>query len=96
MQKTQHLLKSIGELTKKIRSTSMDQKELATRVGIGRNTVSSIENGKSVSAESLFLVLEHLDLIDDIQDIIDQQLANTTSKLSRKSRKQIEELDNDF
>lgn len=74
----------------------MDQKELATRVGIGRNTVSSIENGKSVSAGSLFLVLEHLDLIDDIQDIIDQQLANTTSKLSRKSRKQIEELDNDF
>ena len=96
MHKTQILLKSIGQLIKNTRSTSMDQKELGTRVGIGRNTVSSIENGKSVNTGSLFLVLEHLDLIDDLQDAIDLQLNNTTSKLSRKSRKPLEELDNDF
>ncbi|WP_416305634.1 helix-turn-helix domain-containing protein [Neptunicella sp. SCSIO 80796] len=74
----------------------MDQQELGLRVGVGRNTISSMENGKSVSAESLFLILEHLNLIDDIQEVIDQQLSNTTIKLSRKSRKPISELDNDF
>lgn len=96
MHKTQDLLNSIGELVKNTRSTSMDQAELGTRVGVGRNTISSIENGKSVNAQSLFLVLEHLGIIDDLQTIIEQQLNNTTSKLSRKSRKPIVELDNDF
>lgn len=96
MHKYQHLLVSIGKLIKNTRSATMDQQELGLRVGVGRNTISSMENGKSVSAESLFLVLEHLDLIDDIQEVIDQQLSNTTIKLSRKSRKPISELDNDF
>ncbi|MBC3766381.1 helix-turn-helix transcriptional regulator [Neptunicella marina] len=96
MHKHQHLLISIGKLIKNTRSATMDQQELGQRVGVGRNTISSMENGKSVSAESLFLVLEHLDLIDDIQEVIDQQLSNTTIKLSRKSRKSISELDNDF
>lgn len=95
MHKSQHLLNTVGELIKNTRSTTMDQKELAIRVGIGRNTVSSMENGKSVNAESLFLVLEHLNLIDAIQQVIDQQL-NNTRKLSRKSRSPISELDNDF
>ncbi|WP_299074229.1 helix-turn-helix domain-containing protein [uncultured Paraglaciecola sp.] len=96
MHKTQILLKSIGELVKNTRSTIMDQAELGTRVGVGRNTISSIENGKSVNAQSLFLVLEHLDIIDDLQAAIEQQQNNTTSKLSRKSRKPVAELDNDF
>ncbi len=96
MHKYQHLLISIGKLIKNTRSATMDQQELGLRVGVGRNTISSMENGKSVSAESLFLILEHLNLIDDIQEVIDQQLSNTTIKLSRKSRKPISELDNDF
>ena len=56
MQKTQYLLSSIGELVKNTRSTSIDQNELGTLAGLGRNTVSSIEKGKSVKAQSLFLV----------------------------------------
>lgn len=95
MHKSQHFLNSVGELIKYTRSITMDQKELAIRVGVGRNTISSMENGKSVNAESLFLVLEHLNLIDQFQLVIDQQL-NNTSKLSRKSRSPISELDNDF
>ena len=96
MQKTQHLLNSLGELIKNTRSTSMDQKELGLRVGVGRNTISSIENGKSVNAESLFRVLEHLDLLDELQLIVDQKLALKASNLQRKSRKPREELNNDF
>ncbi len=74
----------------------MDQAELGKRVGLGRNTISALENGKNVSAESLFLVLQHLDLIDSLQAVIDSELDGLTSNLSRKSRKQEQELDNDF
>jgi transcriptional regulator with XRE-family HTH domain len=74
----------------------MDQQELGLRVGLGRNTISSIENGKAVSSESLFAVLAHLDLLEDIQWSVDQTLKGYEGALQRKARKLPEELDNDF
>lgn len=96
MQKTQELLKAIGELVVASRSTTMDQKELGQRVGVGRNTISSIENGKAVNAETLFKVLEQLDVIDDLHFAVEQQLSEQTNPLKRKTRKDAQELDNDF
>lgn len=96
MQKTTELLNSIGQLVKAYRSQTMDQQELATRVGLGRNTISAIENGKGVNAESLLRVLEHLQLIDDIQALVEDKLDQTSVKLRRKSRKSYQELNNDF
>ena len=96
MQKTQELLKTIGELVVASRSTTMDQKELGQRVGVGRNTISSIENGKAVNAETLFKVLEQLDVIDDLHFAVEQQLSEQTNPLKRKTRKGAQELDNDF
>lgn len=96
MQKTQRILISLGKLVSSIRSKSMDQTELALRTGAGRNTSSSIENGRPVNAETLFKVLEQLDLIDDFQQLVDQMAQEQGSALSRKSRKVVQELDNDF
>ena len=96
MQKTDILLSAIGKLVVSLRSVTMDQTELGQRVGVGRNTISSIENGKAVNAETLFNVLEHLGVIEDFQEIIELRLAQQTTALSRKSRKDVQELVNDF
>lgn len=96
MQESRVLLKAIGTLVVAKRSSSMDQTELGQRVGVGRNTISSIENGKGVNAETLFKVLEYLDITQDIQAVIDQKLQEQNNRLSRKSRKIEQELDNDF
>jgi transcriptional regulator with XRE-family HTH domain len=73
----------------------MGQQELAVRSGVGRNTVSNIENGKSVSGLSLLLVLEQLELIDEFQVFVDEKISEYDTKLRRKSRK-YQELDNEF
>lgn len=96
MQKTDVLLRTIGKLVVSMRSIKMDQTELGQRVGVGRNTISSIENGKAVNAETLFNVLEHLGVIEDFQAVAEQKLSEQNSTLSRKSRKDAQELDNDF
>jgi len=96
MQKSKQLLVSLGKLIKAKRSQTMDQQELGARVGLGRNTISSIENGKAVSSESLFAVLAHLGLLEDIQYGVDQSLKRFEGALQRKARKLPKELDNDF
>jgi transcriptional regulator with XRE-family HTH domain len=96
MQKYQALLISLGKLVKAKRSQTMDQQELGARVGLGRNTISSIENGKAVSSASLFSVLAHLGLLEDIQYSVDQALKHFGSSLQRKARKLPEQLDNNF
>ena len=96
MQKSQKLLKAMGQLVVSTRSATMDQTELGQRVGVGRNTISSIENGKPVNAETLFNVLEHLGVIEDLQFTVEQKLDAQNNWLSRKSRKEYRELDNDF
>ena len=96
MHKTEHLLLSLGELIKGTRTLSMDQEELGLRTGVGRNTISAIENGRSDNAKLLFAVMEQLDLIDDFQALVDEKLSATSNKLVRKSRKEVESLSNDF
>jgi transcriptional regulator with XRE-family HTH domain len=96
MQKSKAFLVSLGKLVKAKRSQTMDQQELGARVGVGRNTISSIENGRAVSSESLFSVLAHLGLLEDIQYSVDQTLKHFEGALKRKARKLPEELDNDF
>ncbi|WP_349584343.1 helix-turn-helix transcriptional regulator [Alteromonas sp. NFXS44] len=95
MQKSNLFLHSIGKLVQSKRSASMDQQELAVRCGVGRNTISNIENGRNVSVSSLLMVLEQLELIDDFQVVIDEKLNENNADLVRKSRKYTE-LDNDF
>ena len=96
MHKNIDLSKSIGKLIKHKRSLKMDQTELGLRVGLGRNTISAIENGKGVNSHSLFKVLEFLGLIDDFQILVDTQLKQTSNKALRKTRQSEQVLDNDF
>jgi DNA-binding XRE family transcriptional regulator len=100
MQKEATLLsQALGQLVKQIRAESMDQSELAVRVGLSRNTISAIENGKSVNSEALFAVLAQLNLLQPITDAVEQQLAPFTQQWQtnrRKRRKPKAELSNDF
>lgn len=93
------LSQSLGQLVKQIRAESMDQSELAVRVGLSRNTISAIENGKSVNSEALFAVLAQLNLLQPITDAVEQQLAQFAHQVQKKQRKQRKakpELSNDF
>jgi DNA-binding XRE family transcriptional regulator len=100
MQKEAVLLsQTLGQLVKQIRAESMDQSELAARVGLSRNTISAIENGKAVNSEALFAVLAQLTLLQPITDAVEQQLAQFNhqgQKKQRKQRKAKPELSNDF
>mgnify|MGYP003626320438 CR=1 FL=1 len=96
MHKTEYLLLTLGELIKSTRTLTMDQEELGLRTGVGRNTISAIENGRGANAKLLFAVMEQLDLIDDFQALVDEKLSATSNKLVRKSRKEVESLSNDF
>lgn len=100
MQKEAILLsQALGQLVKQIRTESMDQSELAVRVGLSRNTISAIENGKAVNSEALFAVLAQLNLLQPLTDAVEQQLAQFAHQVQKKQRKQRKakpELSNDF
>ncbi|WP_218309692.1 helix-turn-helix domain-containing protein [Alteromonas antoniana] len=96
MQKVQVFIKSIGRLVSAVRSDTMDQTELAERTGLSRSTISAMENGRPVNVKAVVSVLEHLDLLDDFQALVDDKLAEKSRLLLRKSRQGNVELDNDF
>lgn len=88
--------KALGKLIKHQRAQRMAQGELAMRTGFSRNTISAIENGKSVSTEALFAVLAHLNLLHLLADPVNGQLAELDKRQQRKVRKPKPELSNDF
>lgn len=93
------LSQTLGQLVQQTRAQSMDQSELALRVGLSRNTISAIENGKSVNSEALFAVLAQLNLLAPIMAAVEQQLSPLASQGTLKQRKQRKakpELSNDF
>ena len=89
----QEIGKNIVQLRKK---HGLSQRELAERAGITHSAISSIENGKPVNSETLFKVLEHFGLLDDLHALIEQQYITQNNSLARKSRKGIPELDDHF
>ncbi|MBE1299728.1 MAG: helix-turn-helix domain-containing protein [Alteromonadaceae bacterium] len=96
MHKVNEVLAAFGRLIQASRAIDMDQQELALRAGVGRNTVSSAENGKSVRADALFSMLEQLDLLDDVHDLVSSKLDSLPRQLSRKARTTHSELESDF
>ena len=88
--------KALGKLIKHQRAQRMAQGELATRTGLSRNTISAIENGKSVSTEALFAVLAHLNLLHLLAEPVSTELALLDNRQQRKARKPKAELSNDF
>ncbi len=75
MQKVEVFIKSIGRLVSAERADTMDQTELAERTGLSRSTISAMENGRPVNVKAVVSVLEHLDLLDDFQALVDDKLA---------------------
>lgn len=86
----------MGKRIKHQHAKTMAQTELALRTGLSRNTISAIENGKSVNSEALFLVLAHLQLLHLFEAPIALQLSLNDSQQQRKARKPKAELSNDF
>ena len=89
-------LTSLGELVRAHRANSMDQTTLGLRVGLSRSTISAIEKGVGVNSASLVKVLDHLGLLDPLQQAADERLYRLEKTKSRKSRKLKEALPNDF
>jgi len=87
MHKTELLLSSLGELIKSSRTLTMDQEALGKSTGMGRNTISAIENGLGANARHLFAVMEQLGLIDDLPTLVNEKLSATNNSLVRKSCK---------
>lgn len=96
MKLADHTKKELGSLIKKTRAASMDQQELALRCGSSINTISRLERGQNVSSDILFAVLEHLELLDPILAVIEQQHALVQKNPLRKSASVNTELPNDF
>lgn len=90
------IAKMLGSLIQHQRAQTMDQTELALRTGLSRNTISAIENGKSVNSEALFSVLAHLQLLHLFEEPIAVQLSMIDMQQQRKARKPKTELPNDF
>lgn len=89
-------LTSLGELVRAHRADTMDQTELGLRVGLSRSTISAIEKGVGVNSTSLVKVLDHLGLLDTLQQAADERLYRLDKTKSRKSRTLKEALPNDF
>ncbi|MPY24553.1 helix-turn-helix domain-containing protein [Shewanella sp. YLB-07] len=89
-------LTSLGELVRAHRADSMDQTELGLRVGLSRSTISAIEKGVGVNSASLVKVLDHLGLLDPLQQAADERLYRLKKTKSRKSRTVKQALPNDF
>jgi transcriptional regulator with XRE-family HTH domain len=83
-------------LIKLTRAANMDQIELALRSGVSKNTISRMENGNSVNSESLFAVLERLDLLDPIIEAVEEQYSLVKKNPQRNKGKVEKELSNDF
>ena len=96
MDKISYIKYQIGHLIKLTRAANMDQIELALRSGVSKNTISRMENGNSVNSESLFAVLERLDLLDPIIEAVEEQHSLVKKNPQRNRGKVEKELSNDF
>lgn len=94
--KSEEFLTTLGSIVKRARSKTMDQADFAQRVGCGVATLSRLENGQPVNAETLFTALELLGLLDDYIAVGDEQNARLANAPLRKKRKPESDLPNDF
>ncbi len=96
MDKVEHTKVLLGQLIKQTRVMSMDQHELALRTGASKNTISRLELGKGVNVDTLFSVMDHLDLLDPLLDTVEQHYELVKNNPQRSSSKVEKELPNDF
>lgn len=94
--KIEGFLQVLGAIIKRTRSKTMDQTDFAQRLGCGVATLSRLENGQPVSAETLFTALELLGLLDEYIGVADEQSARLANAPLRKKRKPESDLPNDF
>ncbi len=96
MGKVEYAKSVLGNLVKQTRASTMDQSELALRTGTSKNTISRLERGNGVNSDTLFTVLNQLDILDPLLEVIEQQQALVKRNPLRKGTKGAEELPNDF
>lgn len=93
------LLKVLGKLIKRARAKRMSQAELALRVGCSEKTISRLELGQPVNAETLLQALDILNLIDDYLMTAERQLrlqVNSPTRHRTDSTAAEDDFPNDF
>jgi len=92
MSKVEYTKKLLGNLVKQARAASMDQEELALRT----NTISRLERGKGINSDTLFTVLDQLEVLDPLIETIEKEYELVSNNPLRKSSLVEKELPNDF
>ncbi len=90
------LAQTFAKLIRQARVGRYTQAELADRIGVSRNPITALEQGKAVSTSTLFDALVLLDLSDSLLENLNAQLDAKPEYGQRKRRLQEPELDNDF
>ncbi len=96
MGKVEYTKKLLGNLVKKTRASSMDQEELALRAGTSKNTVSRLERGKGINSDTLFAILNQLEILDSVIEAIEKEYELVSDNPQRKSSQLDRDLPNDF
>ncbi len=64
----------IGQLTKTLRKREgVTQQELADLLGMSRITVQNLESGKNVTIDTLLKVMQHFDLLRELNDLLKEK-----------------------
>ena len=96
MQAVDDLHAILGELVKRQRALTMQQRDFALRVGCSQRTLTRLEQGQPVNSETLFNALAVLGLLDDFTAIAENKLRAVKHLPERKRGRHGDCFDNDF
>ena len=83
----EHIRAELGDRIRKVRkSRRITQAQLATRAGLSRPTVSTLERGNDVSLDSLLSVFRALDLLDALDAAIVEPGVSPMAELTGRPR----------
>ena len=67
----------VGTLVKLLRKREgITQEQLAEKLAMSRLTVQNLESGKNATMDTLLIVLQHFDLLNDFYAFIDNEADN--------------------
>lgn len=70
----------IGELTRLLRKRhDLTQEQLAEKLGMSRITIQNLEAGKNATLDTVLKVLQHYDMLRDLNGIVAQEIDNNNT-----------------
>ncbi|WP_417664465.1 helix-turn-helix domain-containing protein [Pseudidiomarina donghaiensis] len=96
MQAVDDLHAILGELVKRQRALTMQQRDFALRVGCSQRTLTRLEQGQPVNSETLFNALAVLGLLDDFTALAENKLRAVKHLPERKRQSDSESFNESF